>query len=286
MENNVFEENVENAQQSENVVVEETPIAAPEAPEAVAAPVVAKKGIMGKLAALPKRVWIIAAAVVVVIVAALFVYNAFTNNYKTPVKIMEDMANTKKITDYIEYITQPLNGFAEKEVCAIFDIMLKSDEAEESFENIADNYNESIDDMEEEYGSNYKYTYKIEDKEKLDKDELKEFKEEIKDLADGINEILEETEDYDSDDWEEMAEEIGLSKSQCKDLVDAFKDLKKALKNPKVEEGYALTVHVTLTGSEVDEPDEDEIEVYVYKVDGRWISESALSVISFLRFIG
>ena len=43
--------------------------------------------------------------------------------------------------------------------------------------------------------------------------------------------------------------------------------------------GYELTVTVTLSGSELDEPEEDEITMTVYKVNGRWVSEDALETL-------
>ena len=294
MENNVLDENVQPTENVEETPVAEEIVATEEAPAEEAAPAAEEtpktpeaiiKNIWAKVKALPKVIWIAAAAVVVVIIAAVILFNVLTNTYKTPVSIMEDVANTQKITDYGKYLSQQLNGFAEDEYNAIMKILMKSDDVKDSFDDMLDNFNDSVEDKKDEYGDDYKYTYEIIEKEEMEKEDRREMRDDIKDLADDVDELIDETKDYDSDDWEDMADESGLTKAQCKDLVKAFEALKKALKNPEVDEGYVLTVKVTLTGSELDEPEEEEIEVYVYKINGRWVSKNALNVLVLLGWI-
>lgn len=288
MENNVLDENVQPTENVEETPVAEEIVATQEAPVEEAAPAAEEapiKNILEKIKALPKVIWIAAAAVVVVIIAAVILFNVLTNTYKTPVSIMEDVANTQKITDYGKYLSQQLNGFAEDEYNAIMKILMKSEDVKDSFDDMLDNFNDSIEDKKDEYGDDYKYTYEIIEKEEMEKEDRREMRDDIKDMADDIDELIDETKDYDSDDWEDLADESGLTKAQCKDLVKALEALKKALKNPEVDEGYVLTVKVTLTGSELDEPEEEEIEVPVYKINGRWVSENALNVLVLLGWI-
>ena len=78
--------------------------------------------------------------------------------------------------------------------------------------------------MKDEYGKNYKYTYKITYKEKLEKDDLKEFRDELRDAAKSLEGVVELTEDYDSDDWEDMADEMGFDgeKSKAKKFIKSM----------------------------------------------------------------
>lgn len=265
MENNY--ENVEVVNEAEAPV--ETPVEVPveapaEAPEAKQEP---KFPV--------KLVAILAGAAVTLIALIVILVSIFTNTYKTPLNLMADRANEKKASKILDAEIDTLNGLCEKEYKALMKLMQKSDDYDA--EEIEEGYEEDIDAMKEEYGKNYKYSYKIEDKEKLDKDDLKELKSDIKSLAKQIKNVLDEMEDFDSDDWEDLADELGLKKSQAKKLEDILEDVYKELKSVKVTKGFELTVKTTLKGSELDEPEEEEETICVYKVNGRWVSEEALS---------
>lgn len=267
MDNTLFDENIEVTQGEE--ATPETPAAADPIQDTIA-----------KVKALPKIVWIAAGAVIAAVIVAIILVSVLSNTYKTPVNIMEDMANTKKISDMGKYSVQVLNGFAEDEVLAIYKIMMKSEDMQDRMDSQLESMQDRIDDMKDEYGDNYKYSFKIEEKEELEKEDLREFRDNIKAYASSMETMIEQTEDFDNDEWEEMAESIGLTKSQAKDLIDAMEDLQKELKGIKVDKGYELQIVRTLTGSELDEPEEEEIELRVYKVNGKWISEDALGALS------
>ena len=271
MDNNVFDTEIEETQETEVVT---------EATEATEAPVNVIEATLAKVKALPKIIWIAAGAVVAAALVAIILISVLSNTYKTPVNIMQDMANTKKISDMGKYSVQVLNGFAEDEVMKIYKIMMKSEDMQDMMDSQLEAMQDEIDDMKDEYGDNYKYTYKIDEKEELEKEDLRAFRDSIKAYASSLETIIEETEDYDSDEWEDMADAIGLTKSQAKDLVKAMKELQKELKSVKVDKGYELQITVTLKGSELDEPEEEEMELRVYKVNGKWISEEALSALS------
>lgn len=237
---------------------------------------------VAKVKANPKEMGIKIGAVVlavVVLVTLLFVgIGAITNNCKTPVKIMQKYANERKYYESTDMTVELLNGFGEKEVKAFVKLYEDSEDYEDNLEDAKDRFEESIEDKKDEYGKNYKYTYKIIDKEKLDKDELKEFRDNLRNRADNYEEQIEETEDFDSDDWEEFADVLGFdgNKSKAKTLVSALKNLRKLYKNAKVTAGYKLTVEIVITGSELDEPDKTEMELNVYKVNGRWTTSRSV----------
>lgn len=232
-----------------------------------------------------KNKLIIAAGAIVAIVALILVLSFLGNTYKTPVKLMEKQANNKKFSAMFDSSTAVLNGFLEKEVNGVLKIMKKSDSYEDMMEDQKDYFEDHLEDMEDEYGKNFKYTYKIVDKDELEKDDLRDFRDNLRSLADEIEWLEDEVDDFDSDDWEDMADELEISKGDAKDLVNEILDIGKVCKKAKVTAGYELTVEILLDGSELDEPEESEMTVYVYKVDGRWIAYEGLNALeSFAYF--
>lgn len=230
-----------------------------------------------KLKSVNKKVWIAIAAAVVVLIAAIIVIGALNNTYSTPVKLMISDMNSRKAPKSLSSDLYLLNGFMESEYEAIFDIIEKADEADRMLERMQDNFEESVESLEDKYGENYKYSYTVDEKEELEKSDLRAVRENLRNAADNLEEMIEETEEWDSDDWEDAADEIGLTKSQMKNLVKAMEDLKKVLDKAEVTEGYELSVLITINGDELDEPEETERTIEVYKIDGRWVSLSNLS---------
>lgn len=97
-------------------------------------------------------------------------------------------------------------------------------------ENLKDASDSILDDLEEEYGDNIKISYKVTDADQLDKDDLKEIKDSLKDRYD--------------------------------------------IAKKSVTDAYELDVELKIVGSE--DEDEEEMECYAVKIDGKWylISES------------
>ena len=247
---------------AEEVVLQEETTEAYELPEE---PKKKKKGL---------KFWLITGISVAVAIAAvvlalvLFVFNT----YKTPISLQQKYANAKKASTMLDRRVEMLNGFCEDEYKEILKIAQKSD----NYEDVLESCEEQIEYMQDEYGENYKVKYKVVDKEELDKDELREVRDTIRERGE---QRLEDVEDLDDEDYEEGAEELGITVSQAKKYAKAMESIAKTLKKAKVTEGYVLTVSVTITGSELDEPEEDEYEVSVYKVNGRWVSQEALMML-------
>lgn len=240
--------------------------------------------VMSKFKADPKgfgiKVGAIFLAAVLVVVGLCVGIGAATNNYKTPIKTIEKFANTKKYFDYTDRQLALLNGFCEDEMKELIKLMMSSEDYDDdAIEDAKDEFKDNIDDLKDKYGKNYKYTYKVIDKEKLDKDELKVYRDKLRDSADSIKDQIDETEDFDSDDWEDLADDMGFdgNKSKAKKYYSIMKDVRKVYKSAKVTAGYTLTVEITLTGSELDEPEVNELEYTVIKVNGRWILSSAVN---------
>lgn len=235
------------------------------------------KGLWAKITALPKKIWIAAGAALVALITLIIIISCATNNYKTPVKIMEKQANAKRYSSMFDLALDQLNGFSKKEVKAMYKILKKSDEMDEMMDRMEELFEEERERNEDEYGKNYKVKYKITDKDKLDKDDLDDFEDELHDMGKEMLEAVKETDDWDSDDWKDIAEEAGLSKAQMKKLCKAMKSLGKKLKKAKVTKGFELEVTERITGKELDDPEERDLDMVVIKVNGRWISADALS---------
>lgn len=227
------------------------------------------KAVWEKIKAVPKKIWIAIGAGVAAILALVIILSIVTNTYKTPIKLMQAVANNKKASAQMTKEAAQYNGLCEKEFKQIANIMKKSD----SYDDALESYEEDIEDMKEAYGDNYKFKYKVVDKEKIDKDDLKDYQKEIRSMG---KSYYKSYSDLDSDDYEDLADMLGISKANAKKLAKLYKSIGKTLKGAKVTKGYELTVEVTITGSELDEPITNEITVEVYKVNGRWISDDML----------
>ena len=260
----------------ENQIVEETPVVQEEplvtpAYEMTQEPPKKKKNLKPWLIAGISTL-VVAAAVVLVLVFFVF------NTYKTPVKLIEEVANAKKASAMYEGYANLLNGFCEDEYKEIMKILKKT----EFYEDMIEGFEGQIEDNKDEYGSNYKLKYKIEEKEKIDKDDLKDVRDNMRDTGE---EMLEDLNDLDDYDYEELADEMDISESQAKKVLKAEKEIAKILKKVKITEGYTLTLSIKTTGSELDDPMEDEMEINVYKINGRWVSDISLMVLTEILYM-
>lgn len=279
-----MENNFENT-----VVTEETASPAANIVDKVKAAVT---GIVSKVKADPKgfgvKLGAIVLAAVIAIVAVFVVIGNVTNNYKTPIKVMQKYDNKKTYYDESETMVAMLNGFCEKEIKAYVKLMKSSEDYKDELADAKEDFKDTIADLKDEYGNNYKYTYKVVEKEKIDKDDLKDVRDNLRDLADKYEDALDALDEYESEDWEELADQMGLdgNKSKAKKIKDIMKGIRKELKGAKVSAGYELEVVKTLKGSELDEPIETEMTIKVYKVNGRWVSDNALSIVAMFAYMG
>jgi len=231
---------------------------------------VANKGsFMDKIKAIPKKVWILAGAAIAALIVVCVVFSILSNTPSAPINAAEDVLNAKSVTKMIDKVPSVLNGFGESEAKKIIKILKKSDQYADIIEDAEDAYAEMREELEDEYGKNFKIKFKVTEKEELEKEDNKIFRDQLRRIAD----LGEQLEDMDSDDYEDMADTLGITKSQAKDMVKALESFCKDCKKAKVTKGYELTVVASITGSEVDEPDENELTIRVFKVDGRWVPD-------------
>lgn len=235
--------------------------------------------LANKAKALPKKIWIMAGAALAVVIALIVLLSTTGvagvggNNYETPLKAAEKLLSSKKFDQVIDRAPDILNGFCESEVNKLISIAKKSEQYKDNKDDIEEGFEEAIEGIKEQFGDNYKIKFKVEDKEKLDKDDCEDFQDQLDNIGKMVKDAAEELEDMDSDDLEDAAEELGISKSQLKDGIKQIKSIGEKLKKAKATAGYELEVVVTITGSELDEPEEQELTINVFKVDGRWIPD-------------
>lgn len=213
----------------------------------------------------------VVALIIAAVVAVILIGKTLDNNYKTPIRNYEKIMNLQADT-IEENVELSTNGFAEKEIKSLLKILKKS--KQDSFEDYEDNIEDQIEDYKDEYGKNFKYTIKINEKEELERSELKEFRDELREVGDSLAKVSEKTKDYTSDDWNDLADELGVSKSTAKEFISDVKKLGKVFDKAEVKKGYKLDITIILKGSELDEPEEKDAEILVYNVDGRWISST------------
>lgn len=295
MENNIYENEAVAETEQLQPEVQEVEIQQPEAPQSAENKLDVKKilndgvdkakelwanreALLQKVKSVPKKIWIMAGAGMLALIVVIVVLSLQGNTYKTPIAAAEKLLNMKSFGKLIDNAPSVLNGFGESEADKIIKILKKSDQYQDIKEDAEDAVDDLVEMLKDEYGSNYKIKIKIEDKEKLEKEDVKEFRDQLRSVAD----MTKELDELDSDDYEDMADELGISKSQAKEVIKTAKSFGKECKSAKVSDGYELEVVVTITGSELEEPMEQDMTVRVFKVDGRWVPD----VFSLVNTIG
>lgn len=215
----------------------------------------------------------IAAAIVVLILAIALLPNLF-GSYKTPVKLAVSSMNAKKL-DLEDTFVNSMGGFGKSELKTIYKILSSSDNFKDYKEDSEDRFADMLEDTEDDYGKNWKVSYKIDDKEKLDKDDLKDAKDSIKNTANSLIDWADEILDMDNGELKDTADEMGLKKDDLKKLAQTAKDLGKKLKKAKVSAGYELDLNMQIKGSEDDE--DYDTDMIVVKVGGKWVALNAIT---------
>lgn len=207
---------------------------------------------------------------VIVILAVLFLKSCFFgSSYKTPLDDMLKIVNKKQTNiDKIADVVVPamLSDTYEE----VIDLLKSNKEYKKDFkklydktlpDTIEDAYDEFYDNMENIYGKNIKLSYKIEDKEKLDKDErnaIASAYSSFAQLSSGITDCIEALENC-----------TELKEKELKKLVKQIEALEKKLDKFKVSSGYVLDVEFTIKGKE-DETSQN-MDIVVIKADGDWM---------------
>ena len=220
--------------------------------------------------ALAKRYWKVGAVALVVLLAVILLIPK-GNTYKTPVKQMQAMATAKTGEKMLNRYVEMANGLGEDEIKDIIKILKKTD----SYEYLESMMALQISSMKDNYGEKYKTSVSIKGKDKVEKDELEAVQERIDKMAEEFGDRAEALKEDSS-----ALEEEGLSAKDIKKLIKAYESLAKIYRKAKVTKAYDLDLKTKVKGSKLDEPLETETTMRVYKIGGRWVSETALSSLS------
>ena len=227
-------------------------------------------------------------AVVAVVIGLIVGLSIAGNNYKVPIKQLEKWDNIKHYTNgkYVSYYSGLANGLGN--VDAIWKAAKKSENYEDNIADRVESLNDGVEDMIDQYGSNYKISYVIKEADPLEKSDLREYRDNLRESIKSLSEVVDESDDASSSDWEDFADELGMTKSDAKNFVKALGKYCDELKRLDVTAGYELTVIKTITGKELEEPIETELTYTVLKVNGRWVlnygTSSALSAAMYLMY--
>lgn len=189
------------------------------------------------------------------------------NTYETPIRCYLEYDIIRKMKSAKELYQQApklINGFAEDAYSEIVNIMMTSDYFDALEEELHGNYWEQI------YGEDWKYSYSIESKERINEEMLEDCKERYRAYGEEMIEWAEGV--YDRDGGiEELSEGLGLTNVQAKKYLKASISFGNILKSARVTEGYKVTGRYIFEGGKLTEPHEISKTWYVCKVDGRWI---------------
>lgn len=209
----------------------------------------------------------------VALVAIILIFVLTKSSYKDPLDDIVKNLNKQQtdITKYIKIVAPEFLSDTYKDALALVKDIDK-DTYKEATAQIEDSLSDVYDGLEDFLGDNYKFSYKIKSKDKLDKDDLE-------DIEDAWKAMGEQLEELDDDFFDKMFYYSDLTSSQEKKVKNLIKDLTKNLTKLKVSAGYELTVKLSIKGIDKDELedmfgyfgfDELEFDVNVIKVNGDW----------------
>lgn len=187
-----------------------------------------------------------------------------SNTYETPFQLAVTFRNSKTFSESGNLAI--LNGFCEDEMNKLMKAV-GGTYTEEDFYDVIDNYKS-------EYGEDYKFSYEITDKTKLDKDDIEAYQDEFRTCAADATEYIDAIADFDDEDWEALAEVFELDVAASKKAVNIIKDIQAILEDCKVTEGYNVNFSFIASGSNLEEDEVNENEVDVIKINGRWVAAS------------
>lgn len=229
-----------------------------------------------------KKIAIIAAVVLVaaalIVGLCLLLFNSSSRT--TPIKVLEKYANAKEIE--VETVVRDMIGGIEGNNAAkLIRLADDSDEFEDRFEELEEDAADAHQDKQDEYGKNFKIRYKNdkEVEEKLDRDELKDYKSDLKSLGEDYAALGKALGKLKSGDLKDLAEDLDMDVKDVKACIECMKTIGSKLKGAEVSDGYDLEYLITITGSELDEPEEDDGELTVLKINGKWVSTQGLSLL-------
>lgn len=226
---------------------------------------------------------IVLAAAAVVVLLCLLIFNA--GGKTAPIKMLEKYANAKEIK-LENVVKDAVGGIEGNNAAKIIKLAARSDEFKDRIADLEEDAADAYQDKADDYGKNFKIRYKNdkEVEEKLDRDDLKDYKSNLKDLGEDYAALGKALGKLKSGDLKDLAEDLDMDVKDVKTCIECLKTIGQKLKGADVSEGYDLEYLITITGSELDEPDEDDGELTVLKVNGKWVSTQGISLLYSLYY--
>jgi len=194
-----------------------------------------------------------AALVVLIIIVALI--GSMSGGYKKTIKGTIKLVN-KKVEGNLPY----------QEYTQIKEMREYSKLNMEIFDQDDEMWEESIEKLEDEFGDDYKITYKISKSKKLKGDDLDDVVDAVEDSYDAYADL----EDSILDTIDNMCEDEDVSSKDQKKLEKQFEKVIKAYDDVKVSAAYEVTLKCTIKGDDGEE-DFKLKDVIIAKVNGEWI---------------
>ena len=215
-----------------------------------------------------KLVLIIALIAVFVVVAGMISINA-AKAYQKPLKnLVTQINNSEEDISVLAVSTLPKP--IAKDLKSTISYIEKGDAYLELEDNIAQVIRSLYTALEEKCGDNYKVSYSMSGKEKLDEDALSQISEKYSALySDYMKPAIELWDSYDKYDYEDLAASLDISSSDAKKFVDKATKLFEHFEEPKIDAGYEVRVKFTAKGSE-DKISSERYTFNVIKYEGKW----------------
>lgn len=198
---------------------------------------------------------------IVAIALVLVVVSLFTRStYKSPLKQITKAFNSKTTDPY----KLSLAGIP-KDLQKIYKDMaeLSDEDLKDTIKETKKETKEKFDELSEEYG-NWKVSYKINDKTKVKSAEIKTYKEDLEETAQGIASLIALYEAFGGD-----AEDTGMSKKQFKQMKKILNSMADYYDGLKIKEAYDLECTFSVKGKDIE--DETDVTITVGKVGKDWI---------------
>lgn len=226
----------------------------------------------------PVKKLLIALAALVLVAAVAFAAVKLIGGagWEKPLETLCGIANDKKVSESV--LKDAARCFAgnvgKKDVDALIDEAcgLKAGD-KKLIDQLKDKVDEELEYLEEDYGKNVKFSYEIEDKEKLDEDDLEDYQDFYQklgeagvDAAKQLDGMTSEVEDYTDGE---------VKQKDAESLIDHMKAFSKELKDAEVTAGYELDLTLKMEGK--DDDDEVDVTVAVIKLNGKWVISVSFS---------
>ncbi len=218
---------------------------------------------------------IFAAVAVLAVIIVISLFSAvFGKNEKTPVDNVEKILN-KKPTDVDSIVEDVAPGFVADAYLDTVKVLKKNDTYKELIDDIYEEGEQSLGDywedmndaLEDEYGKKVKFSYKVEEKEKIEKDDLETIAELYQELGQYKEELVELI--------EVAAEATELEEKEVKQLVKIVEKLSDEFEDFKISKGYELELEVVVEGK--DDDHDEKVKLAVIKANGEWMIDPVMT---------